>query len=107
MNEGRDGDGLGVGLWGCLRYGGMYGVCVQEFSGDECRRLCPLTLHLLVMHLMHQKILILMVKIGLNRLRESISVDKTLLRVPHDEEMLTCLVLRGLLGLVSCLDLHL
>ena len=44
MNEGRDGDGLGVGLWGRLRYGGMYGVCVREFSGDECRRLCPLTI---------------------------------------------------------------
>ena len=52
MNEGRDGDGLGVGLWGCLRYGGMYGVShrrsifgvwVREFSGDACRRLCPLT----------------------------------------------------------------
>ena len=26
VNEGRDGDGLGVGLWGRLRYGGMYGV---------------------------------------------------------------------------------
>ena len=52
VNEGRDGDGLGVGLWGHLQYGGMYGVShrrsmfgvwVQEFSGDECRRLCPLT----------------------------------------------------------------
>ena len=62
-------------------------------------------LHLLVMHLMHQKILILIVKIGLNRLKENISVNKTLLRVPHDKEMLTCLVLRDLLGLVSYLDL--
>ena len=26
VNEGRDGDGLGVVLWGRLRYGGMYGV---------------------------------------------------------------------------------
>ena len=52
VNEGRDGDGLRVGLWGRLRYGGMYGVShrrsmfgvwVWEFSGDECRRLCPLT----------------------------------------------------------------
>ena len=52
MNEGRDGDGLGVGLWGRLWYGGMYGVShrrsifgvwVREFSGDACRRLCPLT----------------------------------------------------------------
>ena len=61
VNEGRDGDGLGIGLWGRLRYGGMYGVShrrsmfgvshqrsmfgvwVWEFSGDECRRLCPLT----------------------------------------------------------------
>ena len=64
-------------------------------------------LHLLVMHLLHQKILILMVKTGLNRLKENISVDKTLLRVLHDEEMLTCLLLQDLLGLVSCLDLHL
>ena len=64
-------------------------------------------LHLLVMHLLHRKILILMMKIGLKRLRENISVDKTLLRVPHDEEMLTCLALRDLLGLVSCLDLRL
>ena len=26
VNEGRDGDGFGVGLWGCLQYGGMYRV---------------------------------------------------------------------------------
>ena len=52
VNEGRDGDGLGVGLWARLWYGGMYGVShrrsifgvwVREFSGDACRRLCPLT----------------------------------------------------------------
>ena len=63
-------------------------------------------LHLLVMHLLHWKILILIVKTGLNRLKENISVDRTLLRVLYDEGMLTCLVLRDLLGLVSCLDLH-
>ena len=52
VTEGRDGDGLGVGLWGRLRYEGMYGVShrrsifgvwVREFSGDACQRLCPLT----------------------------------------------------------------
>ena len=64
-------------------------------------------LHLLVMHLLHWKILILMVKTGLNRLRENISVDKILLRVPQDGEILTCLVLRDHLGLMSCLDLFL
>ena len=60
MNEGYDGDRLGVGireysgdgLWDRRRCGGTYGVSLrrsmfgvdaQGFSGDNCRKLCPLT----------------------------------------------------------------
>ena len=48
-----DGGGLRVGLWGRQRYGGMYGVLHQQnmfrvgvrgYSGDECQKLCPLTI---------------------------------------------------------------
>ena len=36
MNEGRDRDGLGVGLWGRLRYGGMYGVSHRRSMFGVC-----------------------------------------------------------------------
>ena len=68
-------------------------------------------LHLLVMHQMHQKILILiLMRTYLKRQKRKLcekskrfSVNKILL----NGEILTCQVLRDPLGIVSCLDLRL